>query len=495
MPTSAFISSASAAAYYATQPWGNALTVGTANGLPFVVVGPAGSNYPYSAYSNDIGAALNAAGAALKAAKGGSVYIVGGVGTVYTVATQVVFYNTVNYIGDGVTLQAAASLSNPFITDTTNVYFSGIIAGLTLAGNAVAGSCILNLVSCQTSTFYDLYIQGASAGVTISMAGGSPVTYTNSSTIPQVVQVNANGATISALVVNGQAQNATTRALAYQVYTVLPTNTLVITYTVATPILTQCGVGVLQSIAAPTQANSYYKSNNVGNTFVSVQTYNCQVGWVLQGNPNGTNGTQITDNVYLDLVTAYNTIAGVVIGGNADTNTFTRITGHIKTAGAQMYVIGAYDYAAAHSCYGNVFTQTSFDTDSSATQIGVVIGVNGSIPHYFPSAQINAGIATAVQLMATTGCNCYIRNTVGFTVVAVFGALLSSAFYTTGSVTTYTNASPFILEVYVGATATTFALNSTSLAQVVPFLCTLAPGDTLAWTNSVAVMIKIVGIA
>src|ERR1700691_915445 len=93
--------------------------------LPFVTVGGPGSSFPVEQYGNDAGRAVNAAGEFLKSSKRGTVYISGGIGTTYRVTTQMVFYDTVNYVGDGITLQAAPTLLNPFTTDPVNAYFSG----------------------------------------------------------------------------------------------------------------------------------------------------------------------------------------------------------------------------------------------------------------------------------------------------------------------------------------------------------------------------------
>jgi hypothetical protein len=410
-------------------------------GLPFVTVGPAGSNYPYDGI--DIGASINAAGLAFKNATGGTVFISGGVGTVYTVATQVVFYNTVNYIGDGVTLKAASILSNPFTTDTNDVYWSGVIAGLTLDAHAVAGSACFNVISAQQSTFYDLHIQNASGGAGIPVTA-SPFTYTNGTSIAQIIQVKANGAKISALAVNGASQDGVVLTQDYGIFIVNPGNSIVITYSLATPTLIRCSIGLLMTVSATIAPhNSTSGRNNSGNSFLSLTLTACQVGVVFQGDPVASK--QCTNHVFSSLQQYGSTAAALVFAGNCDSITLTEAKLHIQGVGTQGVVFNCYNPSNDQACYFNRIYACSIDTDASSSQIGVVHNSNHSKPNYIEHFQPNSNIGIPVKFYATTANNCYIRDQVNYVTYIQFGRRGSEIWYveSPASGTPLVNATPF----------------------------------------------------
>lgn len=483
---------------FSDVPINPSTAAGSGIGAAFVTVGNGNIfTYNVAGYGGDWGLAINAAGAALKAAKGGTVYITGGIGTTGVVSTQTVFWNTVNYIGDGITLQAAASLSNPFITDTATPYQSGLITGLTLDGNGVAGTTVLTLQTTQWCTFYDLVVQGASAGSTAQTpAATGAYTYTNhSATLAQEVTLTviAGGDTISAPVVNGNAVTNPSAGVP-TTYTIYPSGTLTTTITGAgsnaLPTVTQDAVGILVITNPALSVAGFGGSVSGSCSFVSVHVVAGQVGWVISG--DSTTPKQCTNHQFFGCQAPNTTVAGVVIANNADSNVFIRTLSGVNASNGVGYIFNNANPLNDQAVYYNTFLgNTSVDCPGALTgTIGILVGKNTSKPNliynYQPSANINTPVA---KLLTAFGSHSYYIND-RVTNVQWFGSELSG---TTGpaatgmtSGTPYTNNSPFTQAIYIAGGLTSaggITLNGTIIlptAQtIVNMTVILRPGDTL----------------
>lgn len=367
-------------------------TTSQVKGPPLATVRPPDSNYPYD--GTDLGPSINAAGLALKNAHGGTVMIRGGVNLLYPIKTQVIFYDTVNYIGDGAYFQAQSGLANPFTTDTATPYKSGQISGLTLDGGNVAGTTVFACPSAQESIFSDLVVKNASVGLGIIVSRGAH-TYTNSSALPQIIQLNSNGATVSAISANSHPQSGAVLTETIGLFCVLPGNALQITYTGATPILTQCAIGVLMNCQSGVL--------NASNTFVNPYVTNCQVGPVHSGDVAGSR--QCTNNVYTNLIQDTATVAAIIFAGNTDSNVMTRAKLRITANNAIGIWYNACNPTADARVYFNVIEHASVDTLNPNGQIGVVTGKNTQKPNVINRFQPDGAIPTSTVVLFAQGAN------------------------------------------------------------------------------------------
>jgi hypothetical protein len=337
---------------------------------------------------------LDEAGLALKATGGGTVYVLGGIGSALVVRGPVTFYDTVNYVGDGVTLRAAPGLLNPFTTDPEHAYFSGTIAGLTLDGAGVPGTTVLTLVSTQQSTFADLVVRGA--GVAPVPVANSPFTFTNGSNIPVLLELV--GGAVTSVHSNGVAGGPTAG-----LFTILPGASLVVEFSIP-PNLTQLGTGVLLTCSGSVAAHESLQKVCGGNTFASLYVTGCGAALHLSGLP--TPVTEVTNNVFLNLEQdPMHTVgvagAGVVLGNNCDSNNFYRAK---LALGVQPNMTGVAVNTFAPNAdvmiYQNTFSYLSVDASDAPGQVGIALGRNTSKPNRFDLYLPQPGLPVPVRFVS-----------------------------------------------------------------------------------------------
>ncbi len=177
--------------------------------LPFITVGPVGSNYPIisTAAAGGAAATINAAITAVHAAKGGTVSIAGGPGTTYYTEATIVPLENVNISSDGCIIEAMNGAT-----------FTPII------GNLPTQS-LTNL------EFYNLAISanGGNSGFTAQSitTTASPMTVTYPTLTRQsTILLSVTGGTVSSITING----LTVPAAAYGSIYMTPTDTVIITW-------------------------------------------------------------------------------------------------------------------------------------------------------------------------------------------------------------------------------------------------------------------------
>jgi hypothetical protein len=444
---------------------------------PFVTVGGANANFPVEQYGNDAGLAVNAAGSLLKAAHGGTVYIVGGIGTVFAVSTQLIFYNSVNYIGDGVTLKAAPNLVNPFTTDPLNAYYSGYIASLTLDGSDVPGTTILTCISIQYCTFADVIVQNANAPVIPVPIGRSPTAWQNpSSTVPAFVQVF--GGKVTGISING----AATGMDAGLVY-VPPSGTLSVVWAEAPTINVSNGTAVLltanQTIGAPPQSNKRFCATNC---FESIHIRGCSIGWILSG---ALEAAQVTNNIWTESSTMFCTVCAIAYVNNCDSNSWLETQLKISGNGAVAIAFNLLTPTADAQVYFNRHLFCSVDTSNFEGQIGVQLNANQSRPNfillYQPNPQVPVPVANYNRSRA------FIHDVVNKSKYVLHGNRTGSGWRPEeypGSNAPFTNSTPFSMLLLVqGGGISAIRLNG-QLLGMTGGLFPLKPGDSLVCTSS-----------
>jgi hypothetical protein len=444
---------------------------------PFVTVGGSGSNFPIAQYGGDAGIAVNAAGALLKAAQGGTVYILGGIGTTYIVSTQLVFYATVNYVGDGITLKAAPTLANPFTTDPTNLYYSGHIASMTLDGNNVPGTTVLTCISTQHCTFMDVVVQNANAPLTVIAAGNSPTVWKNpSATAPAYVLVY--GGKVTGITVGG-APTGNTGGVFY----VAPSASLSVAWTSAPSVSISNGTGVLLIVnTAIGAALGSRKQWNGSNAFLSFAVRECSVGWVLSG---ALAGGQVTNNTWTESSTMFCNVCAVAYVNNCDSNTWVETQLKISGPGAVAIAFNLLNPTDDTQVYFNRHWACSIDTVNSESQIGVLINANKAKPNFILLYQPNADVPTPV--VNNNRGRAFINDVVNKVKYIYSGPRKGSAWFAEtypGSNVPFVNPNPFsILMSVQGGGITAIQLNGLSLGMT-SGVFPLKPGDSITCTSS-----------
>jgi hypothetical protein len=444
--------------------------------LPFVTVGGPGSSFPVEQYGNDAGKAVNAAGAFLKSSKGGTVYISGGIGTTYRVTTQMVFYDTVNYVGDGITLQAAPTLLNPFTTDPVNAYFSGYISGMTLDGSNVPGTVVLSCISIQYCTFVDLLIRNANAPLSSVAPGTSPTLWKNpSATRPAYVQVY--GGKVTGIEVNGVAVGGTAG-----VFYVPPSGGLSIAWAQAPTVNVSNGTGVLltsdPAINPPALTN---KRNNSTNAFLSCAVHSCSMGWVLSG---ALAGGQVTNNTWTQSSTQFCSVCAIAYVNNCDSNTWVETQLKLHTVGGVAVAFNLLTPGADAQVYYNRHLACSIDSSNSAFQIGVLLNANQAKPNFILMYQPNPELPIPVVVANRT--RAYLNDVVNQVKHLYFGKRSGIDWFAEtypGSNVPFTNSTPFCLLLSVqGGAVTAVRLNGLPVGTT-GGLFPLKPGDSLTCTS------------
>ncbi len=135
--------------------------------LPFVTVGPAGSNYPITSTAAAGGAAatINAAIVAVNAAKGGTVQICGGAAVTYWLESTIIPLEKVNIYTDGCVLEAknGAAFTPLFGNGPTQTLTNLEFVNLSLNSNGANGGFTPQSISPTTAT---AYVVGTLTGVT-----------------------------------------------------------------------------------------------------------------------------------------------------------------------------------------------------------------------------------------------------------------------------------------------------------------------------------------
>jgi hypothetical protein len=264
---------------YASSPPG---ILGRVSGLS-VTVGPTGSSYPITSTVSAGGAAavINSAISAVNALNGGTVWILGGPGTIYYTEATVTLLPTVNIVSDGTILKA--------ITGAT---FSPMI------GNATG-------TSLSALTYYNLTYNANSANSgftaqTLSPTSTVAVTFpTLSPTNGTVVYSLASGS-VSSVTINGRPDS--TSGPWYVTFT----DTVIFTFATATFTYTQAIDGM---IVNQPQACTFIAITPIpGNASGTATTAGC--AFMIDGQ---TSGVQIAGN-YIDIVTPFS-ISGAWMAG------------------------------------------------------------------------------------------------------------------------------------------------------------------------------------
>jgi hypothetical protein len=426
---------------------------------------------------------------AVFAAGGGSVYITGGIGNAITVLTPLTFLNTVQYIGDGVALKAGPGLLNPFTTDTTNAYWSGNVSNLTLDGNNVPGTTVFTVLSAKIGTFTDLIIQNA-ASSNIALTG-SPFTYTNGTTLPQTLQLV--GGTVSAVSSNGVAGAPT----GTQVYTILPGNTLVVTYTVA-PTLTLCGVGLLLTVSSTITPHGSLGRECGSNIFNQIYVTACSVGMVWSGLPTGP--IEVTNNGFFDfaqdpLGVVGVGVAAIVSANNNDTQFMVRCKLALGLK-ANMWGIALNTFSPNTDAvtYQNHWYDVSVDANNVAGQVGLAwakstSGLPNLCDHFVsgPSFPLNVMLindTSKCRINDQQGKKTWLRGALGSSGDAF--AAPPGGYPGNGGTFTNNDVFPVLLNIQ-GGTISAITMNGQSTGIVTPpMMWYLKPGDTLLFASTVA---------
>jgi hypothetical protein len=448
-----------------------------AGGLPFVTVGGPAANFPVAQYGGDAGQAVNAAGALLKAAKGGTVYIHGGIGTTYVVSTRLIFYDSVNYVGDGITLQAAPTLMNPFTTDPVNAYYSGYVASMTLDGSNVPGTTVLTCISIQYCTFVDVLVRNANAPLTSVAPGTSPTAWKNpSSTVPAYVQIY--GGKVTGISANGNATGGTAG-----VFYVAPSGALSVAWTEAPTINVSNGTGVLltanPAIAPPPQTN---KRNNSTNAFLSFAVHSCSVGWILAG---ALAQGQVTNNTWTQSSTQFCNVCAIAYVNNCDSNTWVESQLKLHAFGAVAVAFNLLSPAADTQVYYNRHLACSIDSSNSNFQIGVLLNANQAKPNFILMYQPNPELP--IPVVVTNRSRAFLNDVVNQVKHVYFGKRSGLGWFAEnypGSNVPFTNPTPFCMLISVqGGGVTVIRLNGLPLGMTAG-LFPLKPGDSLTCTSS-----------
>jgi hypothetical protein len=348
-------------------------------GLPFLTFGPSGSGAQYTYNGTDAGVTLNAMGAALKAGNGGTIQIFGGIGQSYLITTPVIFYNSVNYIGDNATLKNT-NLLNPFTTDTTNAYYSGVIQSLNLDGNNVAGVTCFTVLSAHRSLFQDIQVQNCNAAPTTVTVTGSPFTWTNpSGTVGAYVKYYDDAtSTTTAIVVNSVSQTISSAVgNPYGTFYVPPSATIVVTYTttLTNPHMFVCnGIGWNLAVSTsltgiPFGINQYVNSQN---SFVDCCAETCSIGMLWTGHV--TPRYSVTDNTFIGFSQHNSNFVGLLALNTTDSNTMVQTVLQTSGTGSVGFLYNALDPTTNQTNYDDRCFALSVDPGTGMTNcIGVMV--------------------------------------------------------------------------------------------------------------------------
>jgi hypothetical protein len=388
-----------------------------------------------------------------------------------------VFFATVNYVGDGITLKAAPTLVNPFTTDPSNLYYSGHIASMTLDGNNVPGTTVLTCISMQHCTFIDIVVQNANAPLTTVPVGGSPTVWKNpSAAVPAYVLVY--GGKVSGVAVNGS-PTGNTRG----VFCVGPGATLSVAWSEAPTVSVSNGTGVLLIVNTSIGASlGSRKQWNGSNAFVSFGIRECSVGWVLSG---ALEGGQVTNNTWTESSTMFCNVCAVAYVNNCDSNTWVETQLKISGPGAVAIAFNLLTPAEDAQVYFNRHLACSIDTVNSDSQIGVLLNANKAKPNFILLYQPNAGVPTPV--VNNNRGRAYLNDVVNKVKYLYSGPRNGSTWFAEtypGSDVPFTNPNPFALLLSVqGGAITAIRLNGLSLGMT-SGVFPLKPGDSLTCTSS-----------